>query len=463
MAHKLFARSTPLCLTALAAMLLCVPVGCRKKEASKGPSAQASRVVVTVASVRVQSVQRTVEVVGTLFGDEESTISAKVAGRVTEVLHDVGDRIAPGEPLARVDATDYRLSVEQREAALSATLAEIGLDKLPEIAGAGEGAGGGEFDPELVPTVARAKLELANAEAKHGRAKAMFDERPPLISEQDYADQLTAFQVAKSTHAVALLNARSLLAQAKTRASELEQARQALADTTVRAPGSTPAASGGATPFAVASKLVSPGEYIREGTAMFRLVDPDPIKFRADVPERHLAEIRVGQEVDVAVQAFEGAFKGRVARISPQVNANNRTFQIEIHIDNADGRLRPGGFARGSIKTRQEENVLFVPQEAVVTFIGITKVFSIRDGKAVEHRVSTGVQDGLFLEVNATGLSVGEQVAITGVSRLADGVPVEVKSAEALTGPAIDPDKKVTSSKADAAKPVGGQDRGGDK
>ena len=459
MAHTLRARSTPLCLTALAALLLCVPVGCRKKEASKGPSAEASRVVVTVGPVRVQAVQRTVEVVGTLFGDEESTISAKVAGRVTEVLHDVGDRIAPGEPLARVDDTDYRLSVEQREAALSATLAEIGLDTLPEKAGSGEG----EFDPERVPTVARARLELSNAEAKYGRAKAMHDERPPLISEQDYADQLTAFQVARSTHAVALLTARSLLAKAKTSASELEQARQALADTTVRAPGSAPAASGSKTPFAVASRFVSPGEYIREGAAMFRLVDPDPIKFRADVPERHLAEIKVGQDVDVVVQAFEGAFKGRVARISPQVNANNRTFQVEIHIDNPDGRLRPGGFARGSIRTRQEENVLFVPQEAVVTFIGITKVFAIKEGKAVELRVSTGVQDGQSLEVTAAGLSAGDQVAITGVSRLANGVPVEVKSAAALTGPAIDPEHKVTSSKAETAKPVGGQDRGGDK
>lgn len=459
MAHTLRARSTPYWLTALAALLLCVPVGCRKKEASKGPSAEASRVVVTVGPVRVQAVQRTVEVVGTLFGDEESTISAKVAGRVTEVLHDVGDRIAPGEPLARVDDTDYRLSVEQREAALSATLAEIGLDTLPKEAGSGEG----EFDPERVPTVARARLELSNAEAKYGRAKAMHDERPPLISEQDYADQLTAFEVAKSTHAVALLTARSLLAQAKTRASELEQSRQAHADTTVRAPGSIPAASGGAAPFAVAARFVSPGEYIREGTAMFRLVDADPIKFRADVPERHLAEIRVGQEVDVSVQAFEVPFKGRVARVSPQVNANNRTFQIEIHIDNADGRLTPGGFARGSIKTRQEENILFVPQEAVVTFIGITKVFAIKDGKAAEHRVSTGVQDGQYLEVTATGLVAGDQVAITGVSRLADGVPVEVKSQDALTAPVIDPDAKVTSSKTDAARPLGTQDRGGDK
>jgi multidrug efflux pump subunit AcrA (membrane-fusion protein) len=209
MPHAFVNRSTLLRGTVLLALTLLVPAGCRRKEAAQDPSAKETRVVVTIAPVRVQNVQRTVEVIGTLFGEEESTISAKVPGRVVEVLRDVGDRIAPGEPLARVDATDYQLSVEQREAALSATLAELGLDALPT----------GEFQPERVPTVVRAKVELDNAEAKHRRAKAMFDERPPLISEQDYSDQLTAFEVARSSHQVALLTARALLAQAKTRSS----------------------------------------------------------------------------------------------------------------------------------------------------------------------------------------------------------------------------------------------------
>lgn len=68
-----------------------------------------------------------------------------------------------------------------------------------------------------------------------------------------------------------------------------------------------------------------------------------------------------------------------------------------------------------------------------MTFIGITKVFAIKEGKAVELRVSTGVQDSQSLEVTAAGLSAGDQVAITGVSRLANGVPVEVKSAAAAS------------------------------
>jgi RND family efflux transporter MFP subunit len=440
--QRLQSRPIVLCCTTVAVLLLWTVAGCRGKETPKGPSSEAPRVVVTVSPVSVRSVQRAIDVVGTLYGDEEATISAKVSGRVVEILRDVGDQVPSAEPLARVDPTDYQLSVVQREAALAATLAEIGLDRLPEH----------EFDPNLVPTVARAKAELANAEARYARAKSMFEERPPTLSEQDYSDQKTAFEVAKSSHDVALLNARALLAQSRTRASELSQARQALADATVLAPGEASAAAKGSK-FAVSSRLVAPGEYVREGTPMFRVVDADPIKFRADVPERHIAEIRVDQTVDVTVQAYEGVFNGRVARVSPHINASNRTFQIEVHIDNGDGRLKPGGFARGAVKTSMDEKVIFLPQEAVATFVGVTKTFAIRDGKAVECRIATGVQDGQLLEAIGAGLSPTDQVAVSGVSRLSDGVLVEVKSAEELTAAPIDPQRKVSASKAGTAKP----------
>lgn len=438
--------------SAVSAALLLASTGCRGKETSKGPSSEVARVVVTVSPVTVRSVQRAIDVVGTLHGDEESTISAKVSGKVVEILHDVGDQVVPGESLAHVDPTDYRLSVLQREAALAATLAEVGLERLPEK----------DFDPNLVPTVARAKAELANAEARYARAKSMFEEQPPTLAEQDYFDQKTAFEVSRSNHDVARLNAQALLAQARTRASELAQAQQALADATVLAPGEASTAAQGAK-FAVATRLVSPGEYVREGTPMFRVVDSDPIKFRADVPERYLGEIRVDQAVDVTVQAFADVFHGRVARVSPQVTASNRTFQIEVQVDNGDGRLKPGGFATGSVKTSVDENVIFLPQEAVVTFVGVTKTFAIRDGKAVEFQISTGVQEGQLLEAIGTGLSPGDQVAVTGVSRLSDGVPVQLKSAEELTAAPIDPQRKVPASQAEDTQPPARSPEPGDR
>jgi len=161
---------------------------------------------------------------------------------------------------------------------------------------------------------------------------------------------------------------------------------------------------------------------------MFRVVDDDPLKFRAAVPERFVGDIKVGQKVAVTVEAYPDAFPGTVARINPQIDPANRTFQVEILVSNEKEMLRPGGFARGRVQTRMQPDVVFVPQESVVTFAGVNKVFTIKDGKAAEVGVELGDRDGDEVEV-LKGLKGNESVVVSGTSKLATGVPVEVKQA----------------------------------
>lgn len=379
-------------------------------------SSEPQPVAVTLAPTRIQSVQRSVSVVGTLYGDEETSISAKVAGRVIAIFQDVGDRVSAGAALAQIESIDYELAKAQRETALAATLARLGLEQLPE----------GDFDPTNLPTVVRAKRQAENAEARLRRGKTLFEQQPPLISEQDYADLETAYDVARSNYDVELLTARSTLAEALSKKSELDSAEQRLADTTVRAPEPASDQVQGPREYAVAERLVSVGEYVREGTPLFRLVADNPIKFRAQVPERYIGRVTTGQTVHVRTEAYTDSFTGQVARISPQVDPASRTFLIEVVVDNADGRLKPGAFARGEVFTHTDEDVLFVPQQAVQVFAGIRKVFTIKDGKAVEHTIETGVRDGDFIEV-VKGMPQASHVVVTGMARLSTGTPVTVE------------------------------------
>src|SRR5688500_3179395 len=115
----------------LAAALIALPLGCSKKDEAK-PQAQAPEPVpVALTAVRTEAVPRAIEITGTLWGDEDATVAAKVAGRITQVHKDVGDRAAANEPLAQIDPTDYELEKRQRELAVSETLAKIGLTELP--------------------------------------------------------------------------------------------------------------------------------------------------------------------------------------------------------------------------------------------------------------------------------------------------------------------------------------------
>ena len=426
----------PLAITALLA-------ACSKHEEGGGPQGGAAArdpVPVTVRPVTVRTAQRTVEVTGTLYGEEEVTVSNKVPGKVVATLKDVGDRVSPGEELAQLLRNDYELALNQRRSALAEVLARLGVEDVPPE----------NFDAAKTPPVERARLQAQNAKQRLERGRQLHDRNPPLISDQDFGDLQTAFDVAQQGYEAELLTAKSLVGEARTRRAEAAIAEQALRDTTIRAPrpfagdqpggGDEPAASGGAPnqgSFAVAARYVSVGELLPAISRMYRLVDDDPLKMRAPVREQFIGELRVGQRALVRVDAFDRDFAGQVARISPQIDSSSRTFQIEIVIPNGEGTLRPGGFARARVETRQQPDVVFVPRDAVVTFAGVNKVFTVKDGKAQEVVVEIGPRQGEELEVTR-GLKGSESVIVTGANRLATGVPVAVNAAPAA-GPADRP------------------------
>lgn len=401
---------SPAILFALAA-LAAFCSGCRQETPQTRTAAvQQAPVEVRVAPVMRRAVQRGIDVTGTLYGDDEAQIAAKTSGRVAAVPKDVGDHVAAGELLAQIDRTDYELERQQREAALREALAKLGLDQMP----------GADFDLATVPNVQRAGAEEHNAQAKFNRGKELHDNDPPLISDQDYADLQTALEVASRTVKTEMLVARTLLSQARSRAVDLAAAEQRLRDTEIRAP-----VRGDSEGYVVAQRLISTGEYVSEGKAVFALVDTDPIRFRAEVPERYAGEIHPGQAITIRVEAYAEDFVGKVARISPRVDPQSRMFLVESEIPNADGRLKPGGFARGRISTNMEEGVAFVPQSAVISFAGVKRIFSVENGKAVEHRIATGVQIDDSVEI-VGGLPAGVMVVVEGVNKLAPGMAVNV-------------------------------------
>lgn len=388
--------------------------GCSKSDATSALRPEAKPVSVSLSPVQRRSVVRTVEVVGTLLGEEQATISAKVPGRVSKVLRDMGDRAAAGEALAEIDATDYQLALDQAKMSLLQTLAKLGLSEMPAST----------FKPDAIPTVQQAALQAANAEARFRRTEKLFKRDPPLVSEQDYADLKTVWEVSKSTYDVAALNATALVAEARSRQADIHVQERKITDAIVRAPGE--AKDGTAVPgrYGISARMVSAGEYVKEGTAMFRVVADDVIRFRANVPERYLPEIVAGQKATVRVEAYQQPFVGTVRRINPEVDPASRNFEIEIDIPNPDRKLRPGGFARGQVETRTDTEVAFVPSKAVVSFAGVRKLFTVAGDKAVEQEVTAGVREGDLVEI--VGNLKAPQVVTTGADKLANGSSVSI-------------------------------------
>lgn len=419
----------------LATLVATTAVGCRESTppagapggAARGPggppggaSGRAPLPAVEVSLVPVvrRSVDDTIGITGTLFGEEEATIAAKVGGRVVDVKADLEDPVPSGTPLLQIDVTNYRLAIDERRSMLSASLAKLGLTELP----------GPEFDVESIPPVRRARAEAANAQARLERAKVLFEQQPPLISEQDFEDIRTQAEVARQSASVEVLSAGATLAEARTQAATIAMAAQNMADTTVV----SPFPPGGETiRYRVSERLVSLGELVTPGQPLYRLIATDVLKFRGQVPEQNMGRVERGQRAVIRVDAFKDGFEAKVTRVSPRIDERTRGFEVEIEVDNREGRLKPGAFARASLVVGLRDNVAFVPESAVVTFAGVQKVFSVRDGKAVEHRVRAAAADDGLIEIE--GLGDVTDVVARGAGGLTGGRDVTIAAPATTT------------------------------
>ena len=118
--------------------------------------------------------------------------------------------------------------------------------------------------------------------------------------------------------------------------------------------------------------------------------------------------MRSGRPVEFHVDAFpDRTFEGKVSRLSPSVDQQSRTLKLEALVNNPEGVLKPGFFARVTIQTDRKDKAIVIPAGSLSTFAGLEKVFVIENGKVAERIVRTGEQLGDHVEI-LEGLKEGE-------------------------------------------------------
>jgi RND family efflux transporter MFP subunit len=359
---------------------------------------------VKASAVRSGSISRTVEVNGTLAAQDEVVLAFKVAGRIESLRVDLGDTIREGQVLASLDKTDFRLAVEQAEAALEQARARLGL---------APGSDSSNVDVEATPLVQQARAALDEARLARERAKEMLDAK--LIARADFDTAEANYQIADGRYQDAIEEIRNRQATLMQRKTELELTRQMLRDAELQAPISG----------AILERTASAGQYVAPGTAVVRLVRMKPLRLQLPVPERAANGVKIGQEIRLSLEGDSNSYKGYVSRLSPAIDPLNRTLLVEATIPNEAGRLKPGSFVRASLVTLQSEDALFIPAQALVVFAGIEKAFVIEDGKSAEKLIRTGRRNGDEVEV-LEGLSAGERVVVQPGS-LVGGMAVQVE------------------------------------
>lgn len=184
----------------------------------------------------------------------------------------------------------------------------------------------------------------------------------------------------------------------------------------------------------VGLRRASVGAYVPIGTTIVNLEKIDTLKVDFSIPEIFLANVDVGQSIQVTVDAIpDKTFTGTVYAINPMVDVNGRALRIRARLPNVSGDLRPGLFARLTVKGPQEQNVVSVPESAVVARGGDSFVYRVENGRAVETKVRLGERKAGFVEV-LEGLRVNAVVVTAGHQRLRNGSTVEILTTEAAKG-----------------------------
>jgi membrane fusion protein, multidrug efflux system len=373
------------------------------KEGRGDHSPVSTRQVQTVLAEE-KAIDQLVVVTGTLAADREIVLGFKVPGRLADIPVDLGSSVQKDQAIARLDTTDFELRVRQADAALQQARARLGLP--PE---------GSDFTVNLENTAIakQARAEMDAARGHLDRARQLFDKG--LLPKADFDTTNSGYRVAEAKYEDALEEARDRQALLAQRRSELEIARQQLADAVLVAPITG----------MVRQRSANVGQYLAAGTPVVNVVQMHPLRLQTAVPEREARMIRVAQPVRVSVEGASGTHEGRVARISPSFDETNRTLLVETEVSNTSGILRPGAFARADVVVAAGYRALLVPAASIATFAGIDRVFTVHEGKAAEKRIKTGRRSNEGVEI-VEGIRAGDRVVLN-PGNMADGEKIILK------------------------------------
>ena len=190
-------------------------------------------------------------------------------------------------------------------------------------------------------------------------------------------------------------------------------------------------------------RVVSIGDYAKEGSDIVNLESIDPLKVDFRVPEIYLKQIQVGQTLNVALDAMPGkTFDGKVFAVNPLVDAAGRAIVIRAVVRNPDTSLRPGMFARVRLFTRDLQDALVIPEQAIVPQGDEQFVFKVIDDRAVRVKVQVGQRRDGKVEI-IKGVDATDMIVTAGHLKIRDGVPVTITNgpgaALATTAPVSNP------------------------
>ncbi|WP_211474951.1 efflux RND transporter periplasmic adaptor subunit [Collimonas humicola] len=320
-----------------------------------------------VALIGARELRITLPLSGSLMPLVQATVKSKVAAEVRETLVREGMQVRRGQVMAQLDTADLKA----RYASQQATLDE-----------------------------ARAKLALANKNHDINQ----------MLLKQKYISQ-NAFDTAHNSVEVAE-------AAVKSASSQLEIAQRAMDDATIHAPIAG----------IVSKREIQQGDKVSPDSPLFSIMDLSQMTLEAQVPASEIPRVKLGQDVTFAVDGFqERRFAGKVTRVNPATETGSRAIKVYIAVDNNDGALKGGMFAKGAITLQKSEVRPLLPLGALRRENGVDLVYTVQNNLIVAQPVTLGLRnDDENLAEVTSGLAAGAHVIVTRLDGVKPGSAVKM-------------------------------------
>lgn len=314
-------------------------------------------------------------------------------------------RFGSGAPVAVIATPVATRSHIDRYTALGTARANESIDVMSRISSAvtkinfteGQRVAAGNLLIELDNDEIRANLNMAEASLKQKRSQYR---RSSALGE---------------TRVVSAAELEELEAGVQMAEAEVRAARARLEHAFIRAP------------FAgtVGLRHVSPGDLVGPETMITTLDDTDSIKLEFTIPEAYLSSLETGMTIEAASAVYpDRSFSGTVTSVDSRVDTTTRSLTVIARIPNNENLLKPGMFLTVALE-KERDDVLLIPEEALVPRQGRQFVFIIEEGRAVEKQVELGIRSPGLAEVRS-GLAVGDVLITEGMQKVRSGAAVEV-------------------------------------
>ncbi|MBN1480489.1 efflux RND transporter periplasmic adaptor subunit [candidate division KSB1 bacterium] len=361
-----------MCTFMLFLAVIAMLVGCSQ---SNSDVEEETKIPVTVAPIERGDVEQSLTYQGDIQAEVAVKVFSKIPDRIEQFYVDDGDVVTEGQPVAKIFATTIEQGVRQAEAGLNAL-----------------------------------RAQEANLRVEYERGQRLHKEGAMSTQQFDTIE----------------MQYKAIQAQVTQAEAALRSAQSSYQDATVTAP----------IDGIIGKRYLEVGDMASPGMPLVEIVQKERVKIIFDVTETDLGKIRLGQTAKVTVKSFpEEIFEGTVTEISPILDPMTRMATVEVIVDNAEDKLKPGMFANVTVITDVLENVISVPRFATLENTSLRRVdgrdevvkkylvYVVENGKALQRELEVNYINHMNIAVDA-GVAVGDSLVIEGQYNLRDSVAV---------------------------------------